>query len=133
MGPRRRPGGSVVADRGSRAPGHPRAHQAVQDVEGKDPGELETDGRAGAPAPPQHRSEEHTPELPSRQYLVCRLLLEKKKKPNQIHKKNIHPTLTSLSPYHSRHFPTTRLPLTQCKQYPLFIRHVHRHTNCPSA
>src|SRR3712207_8617650 len=24
------------------------------------------------------RSEEHTPELPSRQYLVCRLLLEKK-------------------------------------------------------
>src|SRR3712207_7920647 len=30
---------------------------------------------------PQHdeRSEEHTSELPSRQYLVCRLLLEKKK------------------------------------------------------
>src|SRR3712207_7586966 len=26
------------------------------------------------------RSEEHTPELQSRQYLVCRLLLEKKKK-----------------------------------------------------
>src|SRR3712207_7456235 len=26
------------------------------------------------------RSEEHTSELPSRQYLVCRLLLEKKKK-----------------------------------------------------
>src|SRR3712207_8036068 len=25
-----------------------------------------------------HRSEEHTSELPSRQYLVCRLLLEKK-------------------------------------------------------
>src|SRR3712207_7478832 len=31
------------------------------------------DGRAG-------RSEEHTSELQSRQYLVCRLLLEKKKK-----------------------------------------------------
>src|SRR3712207_8038631 len=31
------------------------------------------------------RSEEHTSELQSRQYLVCRLLLEKKK--------NIHPTL----------------------------------------
>src|SRR3712207_8451916 len=36
---------------------------------------------------PQHlehlgpRSEEHTSELQSRQYLVCRLLLEKKKKP----------------------------------------------------
>src|SRR3712207_7502975 len=29
---------------------------------------------------PVHRSEEHTSELQSRQYLVCRLLLEKKKK-----------------------------------------------------
>src|SRR3712207_9005992 len=28
------------------------------------------------------RSEEHTSELQSRQYLVCRLLLEKKKKPD---------------------------------------------------
>src|SRR3712207_7782901 len=28
------------------------------------------------------RSEEHTSELQSRQYLVCRLLLEKKKNPN---------------------------------------------------
>src|SRR3712207_8703618 len=32
------------------------------------------------PARPQGRSEEHTSELQSRQYLVCRLLLEKKKK-----------------------------------------------------
>src|SRR5438445_13687800 len=31
-------------------------------------------------ASPQTRSEEHTSELQSRQYLVCRLLLEKKKK-----------------------------------------------------
>src|SRR3712207_8875403 len=30
------------------------------------------------------RSEEHTSELQSRQYLVCRLLLEKKKKKTQI-------------------------------------------------
>src|SRR3712207_7823849 len=30
------------------------------------------------------RSEEHTSELQSRQYLVCRLLLEKKKKTNTI-------------------------------------------------
>src|SRR3712207_7087158 len=30
------------------------------------------------------RSEEHTSELQSRQYLVCRLLLEKKKKSNRI-------------------------------------------------
>src|SRR5947209_13631611 len=33
----------------------------------------------GTPGPP--RSEEHTSELQSRQYLVCRLLLEKKEKP----------------------------------------------------
>src|SRR3712207_7232402 len=32
-----------------------------------------------------HRSEDHTSELQSRQYLVCRLLLEKKKKQLLIH------------------------------------------------
>src|SRR3712207_6862979 len=45
-------------------------------------------GRAGGARPPREprrrgardRSEEHTSELQSRQYLVCRLLLEKKKK-----------------------------------------------------
>src|SRR5258707_9660765 len=31
------------------------------------------------------RSEEHTSELQSRQYLVCRLLLEKKKKKNTVY------------------------------------------------
>src|SRR3712207_8294976 len=37
--------------------------------------------RGGEPVPePRRRSEEHTSELQSRQYLVCRLLLEKKKK-----------------------------------------------------
>src|SRR3712207_7075288 len=36
---------------------------------------------AGSPA----RSEEHTSELQSRQYLVCRLLLEKKKNLTPIH------------------------------------------------
>src|SRR3712207_8346438 len=36
--------------------------------------------RSERTAPP--RSEEHTSELQSRQYLVCRLLLEKKKKQN---------------------------------------------------
>src|SRR3712207_8091057 len=35
---------------------------------------------AGRVRQPQRRSEEHTSELQSRQYLVCRLLLEKKKK-----------------------------------------------------
>src|SRR3712207_8688981 len=33
------------------------------------------------PHRPLRRSEEHTSELQSRQYLVCRLLLEKKKRP----------------------------------------------------
>src|SRR3712207_7695072 len=37
-------------------------------------------GRLGSP-----RSEEHTSELQSRQYLVCRLLLEKKKHTNIFH------------------------------------------------
>src|SRR3712207_8870560 len=36
----------------------------------------------------ERRSEEHTSELQSRQYLVCRLLLEKKK--NQPHEYRIH-------------------------------------------
>src|SRR3712207_8388224 len=45
--------------------------------------EIESDGarvftKAGNPSA-QLRSEEHTSELQSRQYLVCRLLLEKKK------------------------------------------------------
>src|SRR3712207_7164629 len=36
--------------------------------------------RGGSSGPVVVRSEEHTSELQSRQYLVCRLLLEKKKK-----------------------------------------------------
>src|SRR3712207_7943284 len=36
--------------------------------------------RSGGANPRYARSEEHTSELQSRQYLVCRLLLEKKKK-----------------------------------------------------
>src|SRR5258707_8196980 len=38
------------------------------------------EGQHGPAAVRQDRSEEHTSELQSRQYLVCRLLLEKKKK-----------------------------------------------------
>src|SRR5438445_6001148 len=44
--------------------------------EGRDAGDRLADGAA-------ERSEEHTSELQSRQYLVCRLLLEKKKKKTQ--------------------------------------------------
>src|SRR3712207_7297283 len=41
--------------------------------------ELRLDHRSGRGPQPPKRSEEHTSELQSRQYLVCRLLLEKKK------------------------------------------------------
>src|SRR3712207_6942346 len=47
------------------------------------------------------RSEEHTSELQSRQYLVCRLLLEKKKKilsHSSYHKIEIHTTRPSSTP-----------------------------------
>src|SRR5258707_2763147 len=37
------------------------------------------------PAANEVRSEEHTSELQSRQYLVCRLLLEKKKTTDRLH------------------------------------------------
>src|SRR3712207_7140620 len=40
---------------------------------------LQDDLRVEVPVRGQRRSEEHTSELQSRQYLVCRLLLEKKK------------------------------------------------------
>src|SRR3712207_8170224 len=49
----------------------------------------------------QCRSEEHTSELQSRQYLVCRLLLEKKKLLNLEHNTNhsiLHQQITSLMP-----------------------------------
>src|SRR6476620_2095367 len=51
---------------------------------GRRPGEQEEQKERRAPC--GERSEEHTSELQSRQYLVCRLLLEKKKK----QKKNRH-------------------------------------------
>src|SRR3712207_8515105 len=67
-----------------------RPADAVQEVEGGiGAGALGVPGRepghvghvpVEGPAEEAHRSEEHTSELQSRQYLVCRLLLEKKKK-----------------------------------------------------
>src|SRR3712207_6980704 len=44
------------------------------------------------------RSEEHTSELQSRQYLVCRLLLEKKKT-NQLHVEQSHVAHTMSAAY----------------------------------
>src|SRR3712207_7236821 len=52
------------SQRRARVLGQPRQHRRVEDARG--------DGH--------DRSEEHTSELQSRQYIVCRLLLEKKKK-----------------------------------------------------
>src|SRR3712207_7915043 len=46
---------------------------------GPDRRPAEQDRRRGLARPGDARSEEHTSELQSRQYLVCRLLLEKKK------------------------------------------------------
>src|SRR2546425_1694918 len=54
-------------------PPHHRDHRAL--LAGAGDGELERDSRGAA-----RRSEEHTSELQSLAYLVCRLLLEKKKK-----------------------------------------------------
>src|SRR5687767_15441043 len=53
---------------------HPRRHRLCARPH---PELLEVPARARAP--PQSRSEEHTSELQSLAYLVCRLLLEKKK------------------------------------------------------
>src|SRR3712207_8019629 len=59
----------------TREPGRPRVSPA-------DAGAGST--RAAGPCVALARSEEHTSELQSRQYLVCRLLLEKKKNKCQI-------------------------------------------------
>src|SRR3712207_9415782 len=58
-------------------PGHP----ADDVLRRRSPGAEAAPGRGArrARAAPGARSEEHTSELQSRQYLVCRLLLEKKK------------------------------------------------------
>src|SRR3712207_8906054 len=55
--------------------------RVVEVLEGAPLGQLHVDGSGHARrALVALRSEEHTSELQSRQYLVCRLLLEKKKK-----------------------------------------------------
>src|SRR5258705_2463454 len=59
---------------GRRSP-HPRARQGLRQIR----------LRARSPRGPASRSEEHTSELQSLRHLVCRLLLEKKKKtPNAL-------------------------------------------------
>src|SRR2546425_8220376 len=52
---------------------------------GRAPAERRNPAARAAAAPRHRRSEEHTSELQSLAYLVCRLLLEKKKKTSQRH------------------------------------------------
>src|SRR3712207_8556261 len=52
------------------------------------PGRFDREIEIKVPDKRGRRSEEHTSELQSRQYLVCRLLLEKKK--TRIHRKHIN-------------------------------------------
>src|SRR3712207_7595390 len=54
--------------------------QVAFDVDGAHGAGVDDAARARPPGLADGRSEEHTSELQSRQYLVCRLLLEKKKK-----------------------------------------------------
>src|SRR3712207_7282664 len=63
--------GMALAQNSAAQPADPpqQVAQLRQQFEGLTPGQIEAAGR----------SEEHTSELQSRQYLVCRLLLEKKK------------------------------------------------------
>src|SRR3712207_7318519 len=76
-----RSGGSRVEDR---VQAHrPRPHDAdlLAPAQARDPrGVAAQELRREVPERADDRSEEHTSELQSRQYLVCRLLLEKKKK-----------------------------------------------------
>src|SRR3712207_8358945 len=70
-------------------PRDPRLRQARRELASRRPAAEHHPGQAVSPAlarrrgrrsPGDRRSEEHTSELQSRQYLVCRLLLEKKNK-----------------------------------------------------
>src|SRR3712207_8884445 len=63
------------------------AEESADDRAGEDADLRGVDGRlllVGELRDEQRRSEEHTSELQSRQYLVCRLLLEKKKKKHEL-------------------------------------------------
>src|SRR3712207_8856329 len=67
----RRPSSRSSVPRGPACPGR-RARRRISS-------RATSPARTGGPSSPGARSEEHTSELQSRQYLVCRLLLEKKK------------------------------------------------------
>src|SRR5437762_9347394 len=71
---------------------HGRAERGFREVRGNDP-----------------RSEEHTSELQSPMYLVCRLLLEKKKKQHRRNKGHIQAPRSN-----SRPAPASRSPPPNC-------------------
>src|SRR3712207_8100555 len=73
--------GLARGDRHRRAPAQQLAGDGVADAAARARDEGDATGEIGGPRGVGHRtrSEEHTSELQSRQYLVCRLLLEKKK------------------------------------------------------
>src|SRR5207249_5724275 len=99
----------------------------------------QTAGSMSAPGPASPclaRSEEHTSELQSRFDLVCRLLLEKKKRIKYNHTLNIQQTtilqlITPMNPPSTPHYltlctPDTRSPAlfnTCCDPTPTFIYH----------
>src|SRR2546422_6331174 len=65
-------------------------HRTVRSRLGSDVGGCGGDDDPSGPDGPVLRSEEHTSELQSRLHLVCRLLLEKKKKNSSIQPKPIY-------------------------------------------
>src|SRR2546430_7195785 len=80
VGTRLRPGGAAapVTYAGTLAPARAGAHEGPAGAREREP-------------EPDERSEEHTSELQSQSNIVCRLLLEKKKKNiNTNHKRSIH-------------------------------------------
>src|SRR3712207_8666645 len=67
----------IVASAGQQAIGMEQIRQAISSIHEATQQNLKATKQTESAA--QDRSEEHTSELQSRQYLVCRLLLEKKK------------------------------------------------------
>src|SRR3712207_8131801 len=76
--------GELEPDREGRVEARHRLLEDHRDVLAGDLPALPVGDRQEVATVEGERSEEHTSELQSRQYLVCRLLLEKKKKHNTI-------------------------------------------------
>src|SRR3712207_6850533 len=129
-GLRRRGGAGEDADARQDQPDPPRGRERLPRAARQLHGDPVPLPRGGALHPP--RSEEHTSELQSRQYLVCRLLLEKKK---------LHPTIAVLFlifPLHSfisRTFSSTALVFSYTRSLDsdnIFHSYTSAHTFSPS-